>query len=282
MKKSAKIILIISAILFCLGCACTITGFAMTNFDLSHFNYEEYTEHTQDIKESFTDIEINTISDDIIFLLSDNDECRVKYFDSNDIEYKLDCSENKLSIIAETKMWLRFDIFSFGTDHSVEIYLPKKAYDNLNVNSVSGNIRLEKNTGITFKKYNMNTTSGEINTYIEGNSTELNTTSGDISLEGKLAADLKINTISGDITLNNVNSDNLDVNTTSGDFKLIGTDAKSIHVNTISGDISGELYGKKNISVNTVSGDKDLPTSYPDGDNCSFDTVSGDIKLSGK
>ena len=282
MKKITKIILIISGILFCLGCACTITGFALVNFDMSHFNHTEYTEQTADIKESFDHIRIDIISDDIIFRPSENNECKVRYYDSNFIVYKLNCSDNKLSILAEQKDWFNFDIFNFGSNRSVEIYLPKKAYDDLDINTVSGDIIIDKALGSTFKEYSFNTASGDINTYLEGTGANINTVSGDISIGGKLSSGTVINTVSGDTTLSGITSNSLNIDTTSGDVKLNGSDAKSISIHTISGDISGELYGKKNISVNTVSGDKDLPTSYPDGDNCSFDTVSGDIKLSGK
>ena len=279
MKTSSKIALIISGILFIGGCTAAAVGAAMVNFNFSNFKNHEYTQHTMGVTQSFEKLDVYTVDDDVIFLKSDDNTCIINYYDSDKTKYNIDCSDNTLSIKEEGHDWFNFNLFGFSSDHSVEIYLPEKEYEILTLTTVSGDVSLKKDSELTFKEQKINTTSGEVNFFVNGKKGYVETVSGDVLISGKTDSSFDVNTVSGDISLTDLNCGTLSVNTTSGDTVMKKTDAKEISVKSVSGDITGEIIGKKDININTVSGDINIPQSFTGEAKLNIETVSGDIKL---
>ncbi len=142
---------------------------------------------------------------------------------------------------------------TFFDNFLLEVKIPEKLWKEITVKSVSGDITM---ASLSVNKYNLETTSGNL----------------DIT---ECLGDQHIKTISGDIkVLDKVIQSNKYLSTTSGNISLfLPTDGNfSLAFNTVSGDISNSLNlpmlqndkrhatvkagdGKYTLSVDSVSGD---------------------------
>lgn len=168
-------------------------------------------------------IEVNAISADIEVSFTDGDEIVVKA--------KGDLAANaKTRSLLETKFAddiLKIEEPDDGSTKNVKIniYIPKGFSKDLTVDSVSGNVSVEK---LQFEKLKANTVSGEINIHEDS------------------SKNLELNSVSGNIKLNVKNPDLLKIETETVSGKILNTYKTSnqgsipVELHTVSGDITLE------------------------------------------
>lgn len=280
MKKSKKIILIISLIIFCAGLAMSTVSACMINFDFSQLDTNEYVVKKKDISEDFSNIDIHTVSMDITFERSSDNACHVEYTESSSNKFKVDLKDGTLHIDSESDNWVihAVNYFNFSFLHNkVTVYLPDKDYRSLDISTVSGDIAVN---GFSFGNVKLGSTSGDISFSSQCASLDINTTSGKIDVkdiaDGK---DLSVNTVSGDLNISGCRFTETSVHTTSGDISIDKTAPGKGSITTVSGDVNGKLVGDYEINTNTVSGDVDVADSRKGAPRIDIHTTSGDISI---
>ncbi len=317
MKKGCKIALITGGSLFGLGIVCIIIGAGINGFDLSKLSSGkiEYEKKTLEYTDSFSAIDIHSISDDVKLVKSEDGKTRIEYYDSKDGRIRYDIQrkyasadeKGKPELFAKQKddrKWyeylLSFDFDSFNDDRAVTVYVPGEEYDSLSLESVSGDVSAEIPLRIK-NNVTLNSTSGNINaenqtagvrsvyTSISGNVRIQNSASGDINASavsgkvslGKCTAKngVIVGSISGNVNLEDIRSELTKTETVSGGVQVQKVDSKNIRIKTISGDISGSIGFGGTYDIRTVSGDVEHPSSVTNAGNFILETTSGDITL---
>ena len=297
MLKSTKIILITAGVLVGLGLI--LGGIAMgisriryggvANMYNSANESAEYARQSMEIKEHIENLEVSQVSSDINILPSDKDMVYVEYTDGPDYMNEIEVDGNTLKINYKSRMpwyhkmgWFNIGSFFGDSDYDVEpvdIYLPADVYDEVELTTVSGNIKVAN--GLECDELSMVTVSGEIKAenIKADDKVSIDATSGEIDLKNIETGGLGVNTVSGNITAESVKAQKTDIDTTSGDITLDGFDCEDTDINTTSGDIRIYAVGEVNVSVNTVSGDVDIENNSPSGHPMNIDTTSGDVTV---
>lgn len=127
---------------------------------------------------------------------------------------------------------------------SADVALSGVAGRALNVNSVSGKLRLDSDA----KEVDVDSVSGNIDLTGKADRGHLETVSGNVRSRG-LGGQIKFNTVSGDIDAENGDYREISAGTVSGDINLRGKPAKDarVDIETMSGDV--HLYLPNEISA---------------------------------
>lgn len=173
--------------------------------------------------------------------------------------YKLKVDENKGKLKININSKDKFPIIGFNFIRvNLDVKIPQKLYDSIQINTSSGDIRTED---LEVKDLNMKTSSGDIE-----------------SFGGKVESILTINTLSGDITANNITADRIAMSTKSGDIEANDNQAQKIQLETTSGDVecTNQIAGE--LKVDTTSGDIEIDGKEVAG-NIIVESTSGDVEL---
>ena len=222
--------------------------------------------HDLTIKAETTDIEImeNKDGDEVII------ELVGKTNKIEQLDFSVNVKDSTLFIdVAEDKPIQLFNINFKSPDLTLNVYLPTKTFNRIDINGVSSDVYIENMNASTLKletvsgdiegeasksdQTNIKTVSGDLEIQEIIGELTIQTTSGDIDLSNfELLEPIDIKTVSGDIhisTLNEPNNVLYNVKSVSGDINLfdqfssnakIGTGALSIKLETVSGDIAIE------------------------------------------
>jgi DUF4097 and DUF4098 domain-containing protein YvlB len=180
------------------------------------------------------------------------------------------------------RTWINFDLNTIDQPTKVVIYIPKKQYETLVMETSHGDIRLEnfkgdlakattKNGDITLKNTEatlaIQSGHGDITLQepitLKGNNS-ISTSSGDIQVQSKYdpnasnnkTTSLNLQTSHGDITLNGYQGNQLTTKSESGDVTLQNIDT-AFHIRSNNGDVTIQ-------SVNKFQANNDVTTSNGD------------------
>ncbi|MDD6269745.1 MAG: DUF4097 family beta strand repeat-containing protein [Oscillospiraceae bacterium] len=323
MKKAVKVSLIAAGTAAAAGFALIMAVCIATGFDPLGSEDTAYETKIYNIEEKFSNIEIDDVSYSIEIKPSDDGKCRIECEENNKITHDVQVKGDTLRIdFKDKRKWYEKITLSINPDswrtRSMTVYLPEKEYEKLNVDTVSGDIVVEK--GFTFTEGVLDNTSGDMNCKafftkdltaestsgnvnladIKAQSIRAESTSGEIDIAasevtGKIicdstsgsvtlsvvnAKDISAESTSGEVKMNNVNaSGEISIDTTSGEITLDRVDAKSIEIDSTSGSVTGTLLSPKKFITDTTSGDVNVPR-YDDCESvCEIDTTSGNIDV---
>lgn len=311
MSKVTKVVLIVGGAMVALGIVFTVLGFMVFRSSSSR-DKETKLEHNEVvIEDTFTDIDVFEVSDDVIIAPSKDGKITVDYYDTDDIVHKVEVSGDTLRIVAEdakagAPWWERINIgFDFAdvmngynTDKKTTIYLPEDSYGALTVNTISGEVVIPEK--YAFNNITINTTSGSITSdctatgnidlgtvsgeinmsTVNANKFTASTTSGSIVLsDAVVSGKIDLNTVSGAVVLDNVTGGTINGSSVSGDFELTAIASDSIDLDTTSGEITGTIAGDHEYDIDTVSGEIEIPSSIDGAPEVNISTVSGDVEL---
>lgn len=232
--------------------------------------------------EQIQDLKLNFTSADINLIVTDDTEFKVIQYSNRELSEKELFSINKSSSkieVLEGNLGARFSFNFFNLYRvSYDIYIPKSYSENLEMKTVSGDIKILEE--------------------LELKNVELATTSGDIDIPSNLKAkNVEIKAVSGDINLGKIETQELTLETTSGDIE-IETAENNVKAKSVSGDIEIEnINGKLNAKttsgnikaynfnitgeteINSTSGDVNF--NIPETSNCKIETktTSGNVRL---
>ena len=318
MRKSAKISLIIAALLLVFGAVLCFGGLTLTHFDLNRLNDPSSLPVTREqvVSEPFTDLEIDGLSCAVRLRPSADGSCHIRLTTDRPLTLTDSLQGNTLTVKVEEEHSVRIH-FPLRPDELL-IELPQAQYGRLEIATASGEIEIPAD--FTFEKAKLDATSGSLslmasvsgaaelhtssgairikntqlgsleaeaasgtitleNLTVKGNA-ELEATSGSIIMDGLTAQKLDAETTSGTIkAINVLLNEDMDLETASGSIRLSSCDAPRIELESSSGSISGTLRTGKLFSARSSSGSIRLPENSG-SELCTVTTASGSIDLS--
>lgn len=234
-----------------------ILVFLMIAFSTAKFSKREVKEVSIDINKAIT---IEAITANINIWVDDNiDKVNIIY--STKEKGTLEINNNsKDSVTIKEKKSNSFINFAFENEKpTISIYLPINYYEDINIESVSGNI--DSYNDLSLPNININSTSGDISL-----------------LNLKIDDSLLINTLSGKINIEEINAKNIEINSTSGNLEIYNITAEDVEFASISGEIYVDSIIADKLDLNVTSSDVEL--DYLDINNeINLGTVSGDLDL---
>lgn len=280
MKKSTKVLLILSSVLLAVGIVLCGAALCLKGFDITAFNSEKFTDKVYTLDEDFESITVDALDADVEFYESPDDKFSVICPENENVTHELSVTDGTLSIFRNAPETSGFFNISLGSgDRRIRIFLPQKSYSSLKVETAMGDVAIPPI--FTFDDMRIYTTSGEITVKAAATGLMLfSTASGDISISDTEAPIVELSTVSGEVELEKLVAEkSIYVKTTSGDIELGACDAPEIDLESVSGDINCGLLTPKSFKVETVSGDAVWPTGFASDESCNIKTVSGDIEV---
>lgn len=258
MNKSMKMWLIIGASLVVVGSLIFVAAMTVNKWDFTKLSTVKYETNTYEITDEFSSITIEDSTTDIIFVPSDNENCKVICREETKLKHSVSVKNGVLTIgVTNTRKWYDNVGISIGGT-KITVYLPESEYENLVIKTSTGDVEI---SDYYFDTIDISMSTGDVNlTDIECNS---------LVLTGS----------TGDVLLNNVIADtSIKIKRNTGDVKFVKCDAEEITVKVSTGDVNGSLLSDKIFVVDTSTGDVDVPNTT-EGGVCEITTSTGDIKI---
>lgn len=314
--KKAAICLTVSLVLM-LGGALLVMLFLPTVMEESG-TIMIFTEKTETISESVTQIMADVSWGTVEFLPSEDGTCTVTREEKDHVTFDVSVNDGYLKIVMQdSRPWYN-RLFTFKSP-TLTVRLPKGTYEALTVRTSSGKITVAD--GFTFDTATVAATSGDVRYCSDGGDLNLSVTSGDAELNGVSAETLQANVTSGDLVVNSVTAKRLTLSgssgsiyvndaalseslsvklssgtvmlaktvsegdfsatTTSGGIYLDRCDGKNIDIKTTSGSVRGTLLSEKIFNAKATSGSVNVPDSTLNAEGiCNINTTSGNINIS--
>lgn len=201
MKKTGKVMMILGLALIFVGGALFVGVFAFNGFDLDAFARNvSYKRVDYTLEDEFDCLKIQDIDADIHILPGTDDACSILYDANNRQSYIIEVADGTLEV-SKSFNWM--DCVNVNlTEPELTIYLPVRKYVSLCVETVSGDVRLEK---VGAGDVKISSVSGDVRIdALEADQLSVNSTSGDAAIENSVvAASADIHTVSGDILRKN-------------------------------------------------------------------------------
>ncbi len=252
MKRSTKIIVILSSVLILIGLVMVSVSFAMTGGDILTYKTDENYEKIEEVYESgeVSAITLSARAQDVILRPSSDGKLRVIRYENETISFL----SQKLYYVLDGDKSIHLKI----TENEPYQKKPVLGYL-LQLNNKASKVIIE----IPNAQENIS----------------IQTKSGDITFSGiSVNEALTLKSVSGDITASTLSVGMLSVSTTSGDIRLTDGNADSLTCSAVSGDITvNGVNTKAPSSLETVSGDVDC-LSYTSDGHFTVTTTSGDIE----
>jgi DUF4097 and DUF4098 domain-containing protein YvlB len=197
-------------------------------------------------------VHVQVVSEDLELLPSDGETIEIYYKNISEPENYTYTVEDGVFTFKRINNKTR--LFISKKSGTIRILLPEMALNKYSVQTVSGDIIIEK---VQTKEFQIKSTSGDakIND-VHSETINLNTVSGDFAIENLIGNQLKVSAVSGDYEVKNVKiTDDLDFGTVSGDFELNNVTGKIAILNTVSGDLTGKEFYVEKVNLKSVSGD---------------------------
>ncbi|MCX7614588.1 MAG: DUF4097 domain-containing protein [Clostridiales bacterium] len=229
---------------------------SLKNIDGSYEVVSDNTITGNDIKEVSVDWKSGNIR------LRQNDNSDIRFVESTQKKYKnsqlkYEIKDGKLSIKQNKNHFSRFQFLFYSYDSVVDVYLPQKLYDTINVKCTSGQIEAQK---------------------IQTKDFVADTTSGKISLSDIKADQSILSAVSGSINGKSLDFGKIDCKATSGRIDIDGS-FQNITAKCTSGSLT--ILAKKcpnTIIADVSSGKIALTIPENDGFTIHFGVTSGSFQ----
>ena len=301
MKKSTKTALITAGSLIFLGLVFILCSLAVNGWSLGAFGNNKLETKTIEIDEDFDKLSVDTADDDISFVLTDDNECRIVCLEREKTVHTAEVTDKTLKIASEdTGAWYEsFSLFSSGTP-KITVYLPKSEYTSLLIDEDTGDISIPE--GLAFDSIDIKASTGDVTCGASSKGTvDVSVSTGSIKLSGAeygelrltvSTGDIEVSSVTcesisstgstGDITLTNViASKTISVERTTGDVALELCDAEELRIETGTGDVTGTLLSEKEFVTHTATGSVNVPKTASGG-RCEISATTGDIIMTVK
>ena len=301
MKKGVKILIFTAIGVIVLGIGVCVLSAAIGGFNLQNFSLGEATElQTEliEIKDSFSSVDVEMQTGDIIFVPSSDSSCSVESVASDKADLSAEVRGGTLYVVCkDSRKWYeRINLFNTAKQ-KLTLTLPIKDYAGLDIRSTTSDIRMPGD--FSFENASVRNTTGDIDfaanvkgrqsfEIVTGDLTVSDTqpkelsvkyTTGDMKMSDIQCGSLSVVGTTGDISLSDaVSQGNMEIRLTTGDVDLASCDAKNISVNLTTGDVKGTLLSEKSFDAKATTGDVKVPDTSS-GDICEVKVVTGDIHL---
>lgn len=222
-------------------------------------------------------VEIGSIGAKIIVKRHEEEAIVAEYDNPRDTpEFAATISGKTLSL----KEKLSLSIFGSkpAEGYSITVYLPDKFYEQLAVNTASGGAEIE---GVTARDFDLNTASGEINVNAYFENITVQSASGNITLTnptGKPAKSLHTCTVSGNARVVDYKAEKFNLHSVSGRTVYSGASgAGKVAVTSGTVEVSYSEWNA-DLDVSAISGSVNLTLPKDSGLDISFSGISGTVK----
>ncbi len=320
MRTRTKVWLIIAACLVLIGCLLFVGVMTMFNWDFTKLSTVRFELNEHEISENFSNISVDTDTAEIVFLLSDDEKCRVECYEESKAKHSVTVENDTLIIkTVNKKAWYDHIGISFGSP-KISVYLPKAQYSALNIKESTGDIKIPsdfefESADITLSTGNIDfsssvselikikTSTGDIFAQnITAGALDLSASTGRITVSNvECKEDIRLKVSTGKTTLSNIKCRNLisngstgsisldsviatekfSIKRSTGDVSFDSADASEIFIETDTGDVLGSLLNSKIFLTQTDTGRISVPNSASGG-KCEIKTDTGDIKITVK
>ena len=194
-------------------------------------------ENTIEIDESFNDIEIKLQTANLELIKTDEVKTKLEISERKKVTHYAKVESNKLIVgVKDERKWFE-KLFTFDFNLSVTIYLPSDTYDNLQVRSSTGNVKIPNDFTFNTLKADLDTGNVTIKSNVT-NLVDVKTSTGNSFLESLTSLNVKVKASTGNINLVSVKAlDLIDVEASTGDIKLIDTLSLGLKAKTSTGNI---------------------------------------------
>lgn len=318
MNKKTKISIVVATSFVLAGMILFASAMTILGWDFKKLETADFETNTYEISEKFDSISIDSDTTDIVFIPSEDQDCKVVCYTEKNIEHTVEVVNDTLNInIDDQRKWYeRISIITFSSS-KITVYIPSGEYQSLTVNNSTGDITIPND--FSFKNVNIDVSTGDISckaSILEN--VKIDTSTGQVELYNSVAQNIDISTSTGDVILGNVadggnvsikcdtgdailndcNASQISITTDTGDIRLNGVvatnimtikcdtgdvnlkscDAAELFVTTDTGDVSGTLLSDKIFITSTDTGDINVPESLSGG-KCKITTDTGDIEI---
>ncbi len=254
MKKA----IITGIIVFFIGIALQIFALFKVDFNIFAMFSENLNEKTVSVQASIDEIQIDGGHLDIKVLPSDNGECRIVFYENENLSYSVS-TENHILKIDEKDNRKWYDYLVFSERASVKLYLPEEAYNSIDISTTSGDVFVSGN--LTF------------------NIANLESSSGDLAILSNTVDSLSVQTTGGDGKISWNNTKTVNIKTKSGDIEIQGVGGENIAIESHSGDIEGNIMGPMEYICDGFPHEVEVPLSSSGGGQCRIKTRNGEIDI---
>ncbi len=293
-----KILITIAIAFILIGAIIFTVVMNINDWNFKIMDITKYKTKIHTIDEPFTNISINIDTADIMFVKSENQNCKVECFEPEKMGYTVFVKNNTLNIdINDTRKWYDYiSFFSFSTP-KITLQLPQDNYASLLIKSSTGDIQIPKDFSFDNVEIKASTgnvdykaaavddlkiklSTGHINIEnISANNIDLTVSTGKVNLTNVKCESLISNGNTGDMKLTNViAAKDFNITRSTGDIKFDNCDAKELYITTNTGDVSGTLLTDKVFICKTDTGSISVPKTTTGG-KCEITTDTGDIKI---
>ena len=316
MRKSGKWI-ITAIVLLVTGIVICGVSFGVLGFDLGKLSTVTYVTNTYDVSEKFQNISIDGDTENIKFVFSEEEKCRVVCFEEENDLHTVRVEDQTLTIEKKDRKGFWWNVSIATESPSITVYLPEKVYKELSIESDTGDVEIPKE--FSFDTINVNLDTGDMSCLASAEGDiRVRTDTGHITIadvtaagmllssdtgkmelsDVKISGDLEIQEHTGKVVLENVKCRNFtsdgdtgslvmtnvtasgefNLERNTGDIEFHGCDAETIYVETDTGDVTGTLLTDKVFITETDTGSVDVPKSVSGG-RCEISTDTGDIRI---
>ena len=234
---------------------------------------------TYTFKDDVSDIQVVTAVAETDVRVEDVDEIRVRYeTETGGFIFNARVEGDRLVVKEEGGFLL--SIFSFDNKKSkLEVILPEKEYNDVEIITSSGNTDIEQ---LICKDFNSVVVSGNSKYEIFAPVISVTTTSGYVEVNNctdKKADRIKLDSVSGNHTISGFRCDEFKFNSVSGCIKAEGVSGKGA-----ADIVSGEIFidyaeWDNNLKLNAVSGEFDITLPEDAGVEIDLDALSGEVEV---
>ena len=309
---------IIAAIALLLaGIAVCVVAMAVLGFNFRALSTVNYETRTYPAVGTFENISISTQTDEVRFLPSEDGKCSVVCREMEGVSHNIKVQDGALSIeTVNERSWMD-EISINGGSPSITVYLPGTAYQDVTVQTDTGDIEIPADFSLRNLQVRGDTADVECLADISGKA-EIKLTTGDIRLSELKAGSLDLGVSTGEVTVRSVicsgdvnihvstgktqlnglqcvalrtdgstgditlkdviASGTMTVERTTGDVAFEDADAAEIFVTTSTGEVKGTLRSEKVFITESDTGKQDVPKTITGG-RCEITTDTGDIEI---
>lgn len=269
-----KKILLIGAIVLVVGIlTCAVALRMGMDLDMKKLEEKTYT-----LQEDFDHIFLDIHTTDILFALSEDGSCRVVCRQTQDQPHTVTVENGGLRIRQEdNRKWYQYIGINMQMP-SMEVYLPKAAYDALTLEGHTGAILLSRELTFTDVKIENSTGKVEVRSQVE-NELSVRLSTGRILVSGVEAGRVDIESSTGDIRISDVNCKELAVKSNTGAQLLENVQvAGDIRLICTTGGIRFTRGSCQNLTTESSTGRQSMESVVASG-AVQMESSTGDIRL---
>ncbi len=256
-----------------------IAGTIILTLGLVNRKKVEVKTNTYEINEEVENFDIDFSITDLEFQKSDNSKFELVLDEQEKFKYefKVENKTLKLKSVDTYKWYEKIFVFNFNS-LKAKIKTPTTIFNNLKINSSTGNVSISKDFEFNNLKAELSTGNVKVESKINKD-IEIEVSTGNIELNNINSNNIKLSTSTGNVRLNNVTSNELlKVNTSTGNILFDSIDANEIRLEASTGNVKGSVLKAMTFDVDSSTGKRNYPKGTT-GNLCYIRTSTGDINV---